>query len=210
MPEGNPQGYANTQASPYQQAWDQFGTMMPPDPNTFIQLIWPFLDVNTRHLVRRLLTNPAAGPAQPGTTVAQPAAAQAATAQSAEAAPAATAAPAGQDPKVQAGGPGGFTVDAAPQKPRAVQFGGRTVNIDSLAPKGSPTNPEGQTNGMQRIFMKDGSQQVADLASGNGVPTPTRIGSQNTQFEVDMGGGVMAYARDAEGLKRLRAASGRQ
>lgn len=197
MPAGTPQ--TSTQASPYQQAWDQFGAMMPPDPNTFLQLIWPYLDINTRHLVQRLLTNPAATPGQPMA----PAAAQAQPAQQQ------AVATGGQEAKVQAGGPGGFTDEGAPQS-RTVQFGGRTVNIDSLAPKGSPTNPEGQTNGMQRIFMKDGSQQVADLATGNGVPTPTRIGSQNAQFEVDMGGGVMAYARDAEGLRRLRAAAGRQ
>lgn len=210
MPEVNPQGYAN-QASPYQQAWDQFGAMMPPDPNTFLQLIWPYLDINTRHLVQRLLTNPAATTGQPmatAATQAQPAQQQAAVAQTA--APQTTAATGGQEGSRVQAGPGGFTDEGARPQTRAVQFGGRTVNIDSLAPKGSPANPEGQTNGTQRIFMKDGTQQVADLATGNGVPTPTRIGSQNAQFEVDMGGGVMAYARDAEGLRRLRAASGRQ
>lgn len=206
MPEGNPQAY---EASPYQQAWDQFGSMMPPDPNTFLQLIWPFLDINTRHLVQRLLTNPAAGQSSQGAPIVT-------TNDPAAAGPVDPSRPTvvgfdGQRQPLVAEGGKVQPMPAAEAAPtsRNVQFGGRTVSIDSLQPKGSAANPVGQTGGTQRIFMKDGDQRVADLATGTGIPTPTKIDPSNAQFEVDMGGGTMAYAKDAEGLKRLRAAAGR-
>lgn len=46
-------------ANPYMEAFEQFSSMMPPDPNTFLKLLWPHLDINTRGLVKALLSNPA-------------------------------------------------------------------------------------------------------------------------------------------------------
>ena len=97
--------------------------MQPPDPNTFLKLIWPHLDANTRGLVQSLLTAPGGGAAPTAGAAPPTAAAPAAAAQ--PAAQAAMPAPAA-DPAAAAAS--GQMAMAAPS-PRSVPFGGRQVSL---------------------------------------------------------------------------------
>lgn len=47
--------------SPYQQMHDQMSSMPPPDPTTFLKLIWGILNPHQRDLVTAMMKDPAAG-----------------------------------------------------------------------------------------------------------------------------------------------------
>jgi len=57
QPTGDP---AQQSASPssYQQTYDQFSQAQSPDPNTFLQLIWPHLTSHQKDLIKALLASP--------------------------------------------------------------------------------------------------------------------------------------------------------
>lgn len=47
--------------SAYEQTHQQFTQAQPPDPDTFLQMIWPILTSHQQDLVRTLLANPPSG-----------------------------------------------------------------------------------------------------------------------------------------------------
>jgi hypothetical protein len=148
-----------------------FGGMMPPDPNVFLKLLWPHLDINTQNLIRALLSQP--GQAAAG--------GQAAPAVDPKRAAGAEPLPIGQgliDQKLLPSGAkyAGMSADGRYHQYEAVG-GMNTVDTQT----GVVQNPQGgtyggaQAKGAQTLDPKvastSGRQNVSDAQQGNKVAT---------------------------------------